>query len=92
MDWTPEQIKALRERHGLSQTAFADALGLSRAASVSDLETGRQAATGQTARLLDVVAQHGPEAGRGSGGSVADELDRTAAALSALAHRVRAGE
>ena len=84
MTWTPEAVAALRSRLGLSQMAFAEALGFTRAASVSDLETGRRDVSGTVARLLDVLDGHGlavmqPKAGGAtSSASLAAELRRIA--------------
>ena len=86
MDWTPQRIADLRKRLGLSQSDFAQALGLSRTASVSDLENGRTNATGPTARLLDYVERHGPTLA--SGGSIADRLRALSEEAAALARAV----
>lgn len=62
MNWTPERIKALRERLGtleeggkLTQEKFANKIGMSRAASISDLENGRTKPKNQTIMLLDML-------------------------------------
>ena len=89
MDWTPDRIKALRERLSLNQSAFADALGLSRTASISDLETGRTSATGTLARLLDAISSHGPNVGRAVSGDAAARLDAAAAEIQAIAQTMR---
>jgi len=91
MEWTPERIKAMRDRLGLSQPAFAEALGFTRAASVSDLETGRSAATGPTARILDAIAEHGPRVGTGAGGDLPTQLDAVASRIAAIAQAMRNG-
>lgn len=89
MNWTPDRIKALRERLGLTQTAFAEAIGLSRHASVSDLETGRTSATGTLARLLDAISSYGPNVGRAVSGNAAARLDAAAAEIQAIAQAIR---
>ena len=89
MDWTPEQIKALRERFGFSQSAMAEAMGLSRTASVNDLEKGRTAATGATARLLDAMDAHGPRVGLETPKDPAARLDSLAEELRTVAASLR---
>ena len=73
----------------LAQSAFADALGLSRTASVSDLETGRTSATGTLARLLDAISSHGPSVGRATSEDPAARLDAAAAEIQAIAQTMR---
>ncbi len=90
-DWTPERVKALRSRLGLSQTAFAEALGFTRHASVLDLEKGNTTATGATARLLDVIEAGGVEAvaPRRDAATLADDLDELARLATSAARRAR---
>ena len=57
MNWTPENIRALREHAGLSQTDFADALGFNRYQTVSEIENGRREVTLTVQRLLDFIAE-----------------------------------
>ena len=90
MDWTPQRIADLRKRLGLSQSDFAAALGLSRTASVSDLENGRTNATGPTARLLDYIEQHGPTLRNGD--SVVQRLRALSDEAAALARAVEDGQ
>ena len=90
MSWNPDRIKALRTSLGLSQSDFADALGLSRTASVTDLEKGNSTATGSTARMLDAIEAHGPNVGR-AGKTLPDRLDAAAAELKGIARQLREG-
>ena len=59
-DWTPERIRALRKRLGMTQDDFAAALGYSRKQSVSDLENGKMEPSGPAAELLRHLDAHGP--------------------------------
>ena len=59
-EWTPDQVKALRERLGLDRAAFAALLGYGAPTRVSELEkTDRGPINGTTARLLDYVEAFG---------------------------------
>jgi len=49
---TPTEFKEARQSLGLDQMQTAQMLGLSRKASVSDMERGAKAITDQTARLM----------------------------------------
>ena len=53
--WTPETIRALRKRLGMTQKAFADELGYSRYISVTELERGDYSPSGPAQRLLDML-------------------------------------
>lgn len=53
--WTPEAIRALRKRLGMTQKAFADELGYSRYISVTELERGDYSPSGPAQRLLDML-------------------------------------
>ena len=55
MKWTPENIKALRKRLGLTQKEFAEELGYARRESVAELEKGDYGPSGPTQRLLDML-------------------------------------
>ncbi len=55
MKWTPENIKALRKRLGLTQKEFAEELGYARRESVAELEKGAYGPSGPTQRLLDML-------------------------------------
>lgn len=57
--WTPERIRALRKSLGYTQAQMATALGLSRIASVSDLEKGKAEVNAPTTRLLYHIEAHG---------------------------------
>ena len=59
MDWTPEEIRALRKRLGYNQTQMAEALGYSRYQSVSELEHGKLTPSSSVLRLLDHLRLHG---------------------------------
>ena len=65
MDWTPDNIKALRKRLGLNQQPFATALGFGSASRVSELENGATEPSDQVRRLLDYIDKYGvmPEEG-----------------------------
>jgi DNA-binding transcriptional regulator YiaG len=68
--WTTERVAALRQRLGLSQTAFADELGV-RQQTVSEWETGRYRPRGASARILSLLAEStadGYEPGGGPNG------------------------
>lgn len=65
--WTPERIRALRERHGLRQNTMADDLGLT-PSRLCRLERGVSAPSRCQARLLDLWAQvHEPGEGKTEG-------------------------
>lgn len=53
MEWTGEKIKELRKRLEVSQGDFASMLGMTRAASVSNLENGKAKPKPQTVKSLD---------------------------------------
>jgi DNA-binding transcriptional regulator YiaG len=53
---TPQQFRQLRETLGLSQTAWAECLGVSRS-TVAKIEGGRQSLTGTMARLAEAIRQ-----------------------------------
>jgi DNA-binding transcriptional regulator YiaG len=59
VDWTPERIKALRKRLGFTQRRMARALGYSRTASVTELESGVMDPGGAVLRLLDYLDKYG---------------------------------
>lgn len=48
---TPQELRAIRERLGLTQTQFADALGIAKN-SVWRMENGRQIITERTAKQV----------------------------------------
>ena len=54
--WDAARIAALRSILGLSQAAFARALGV-RQQTVSEWETGRYAPRGASARMLAILAE-----------------------------------
>lgn len=54
-EWTPGRIQGLRTELGMSQTAFAERMGV-RQATVSDWETGKQSPSPMARRLLDRIA------------------------------------
>ena len=55
MKWTPERIKQLRKRLGLTQQKFADKLGYARRETVAELESGKFAPNKQAQILLDMI-------------------------------------
>jgi DNA-binding transcriptional regulator YiaG len=58
MDWTPEQIKALRLHVGWTPERFGEHLGYgSPRQRAYDLEAGRQAPGGGVRKLLDALAR-----------------------------------
>lgn len=59
MDWTPEQIRALRKRLGYTQARMARALGYSRIASISELENGHMEPSETVRVLLCHIDQRG---------------------------------
>ena len=59
MDWTPERIRALRKRLGLTQDEFAEAMGYGSNSRISELENGKVEPTGPVAKLLDHLDSHG---------------------------------
>ena len=54
-EWTPGRIQKLRNGLGMSQTAFAERMGV-RQATISDWETGKQEPSPMARRLLDRIA------------------------------------
>ena len=63
--WTPDRIRALRERLDMGQEEFATTLGYGAAPRVSELETGARTPSGPVSRLLDYVDRYGPISGEG---------------------------
>lgn len=62
-DWTPDRIRALRKRLGMTQEAFAEEMGYSSAQRVAELETEAEwgrGASGPVSRLLDHLDARGP--------------------------------
>ena len=59
MDWTPEKIKDLRARLGMTQGEFAEAMGYGSNTRVSELENGRREPSGPASRLLDHLDARG---------------------------------
>jgi putative transcriptional regulator len=55
-DWNAASVAKLREALGLSQDAFATALGV-RQQTVSEWETGSHKPTGASVRLLSIVKE-----------------------------------
>lgn len=53
--WTPEAIRALRKRLGMTQEKFSKALGYSRRISVTELERGSYGPSGPARLLLDML-------------------------------------
>jgi len=60
--WTPDEIRALRKGLKLTQAQFAERLGYSRRATVTDLEKGRYAPSGPAKLHLDRLAREVEEA------------------------------
>lgn len=58
--WTGAEIKALRERLGESQTAFAARFGLDQS-TISLWEAGNTIPRGPSVKLLDQIAVAAPE-------------------------------
>ena len=56
IEWTPEQIKALREHMGLTQKALGEELGM-RQQTISEWETGMYRPRRSTSRYLKLVAE-----------------------------------
>ncbi len=54
--WTADRIAALRASLGLTQTGFAEELGV-RQQTVSEWETGRYEPRGASAKLLGMLAE-----------------------------------
>lgn len=57
---TPEQVKAMREKAGLSQTAFAELIGLSNRQLIGDYETGKKTPNAQTWTLMLLATNQHP--------------------------------
>lgn len=57
---TPEQVKALREKVGLSQTAFAELICLSNRQLIGDYETGKKTPSAQTWTLMLLATNQHP--------------------------------
>ncbi|CAA9327182.1 MAG: Antitoxin to RelE-like translational repressor toxin, partial [uncultured Chloroflexia bacterium] len=60
-EFTPEEIKTLREREEVSQTVFARYLGVTKD-SVSQWERGQRKPAGAALKLLSLVETKGLEA------------------------------
>lgn len=54
--WDSHRVRALRQRLGLSQAAFAQELGV-RQQTVSEWETGRYEPRGASSRVLSMLAE-----------------------------------
>lgn len=54
--WPPGRIKQLREALGLKQQQFAEKVGVSRQATISDWERGRQKPSSTAMRTMDLLA------------------------------------
>lgn len=66
MEWTPERIRALRKRLGLTQKQMATELGYSGGRRVAELETDAEwgsSASGPVSKLLDHLDRRGPLSG-----------------------------
>lgn len=59
--WEPHQIKALREREGVTQALFARYLNVTTSL-VSKWERGEKRPSGPALKLLALVEKHGPAA------------------------------
>lgn len=57
---TAEEVKALREKAGLSQTAFAELIGLSNRQLISDYENDRKTPNAQTWTLMLLATNQHP--------------------------------
>ena len=57
--WTGAHIRALREREGLDQAAFALCLGYRAQARVSEIETDRRTPGDSVLLLLDYIEAYG---------------------------------
>ena len=64
--WTKTRVRALRERHNMSQPVFAAYLN-STPSTVAQWESGAKRRSKITAKLLQVLTKHGPEVLRWSG-------------------------
>ena len=53
--WTPEKIRALRERHGMTQQSLAQSLGVSLTA-ISRWENGKHSPSPMACKSLDGLA------------------------------------
>jgi len=51
--WNPERIRALRQRLGMSQEEFADAVGVTSGVSVSRWERGQNGPDRRCRKVLD---------------------------------------
>lgn len=58
--WTKSRVRALRERHNMSQPVFAAHLN-STPSTVAQWESGAKRPSKIAAKLLQVLAKHGPE-------------------------------
>lgn len=56
--WSPEELKRLRKKLGMTQSEFGSRMGV-RQATVSDWETGKQSPSPMARRLLDRIASSG---------------------------------
>lgn len=55
MTLTPKKLRELRKKHKLTQFELAERLGFSRAATISDFETGKQPITERTKKLIKAL-------------------------------------
>ncbi len=72
--WTAERIAALRARLGLTQSAFADEIGV-RQQTVSEWETGRYLPRGTSTRLLGMLAEDADDDFSGAAGGPSSASD-----------------
>ena len=53
--WTPDRIRQLRKRLGLTQAEFADELGYKRYQTISEFENGEREPPATTQKVLDAM-------------------------------------
>ena len=59
--WTPERVRELRQRFGLSQTLFGELLGLS-LRTIQSIESGERAVTRTQSLALSYIDMEGENA------------------------------
>jgi DNA-binding transcriptional regulator YiaG len=54
---TPDEIRQVRTRLGMTQVAFAAAMGVSRRETVAEWESGHRTPSGSAVRLMELLVE-----------------------------------
>jgi DNA-binding transcriptional regulator YiaG len=54
---TPDEVRAIRTRLGMTQVEFAAAMGVSRQATVAEWESGHRTPSGSAVRLMELLVE-----------------------------------